>query len=84
MYAELGDWIRRCYDPAGAVAALEAEPQQQQDGSWRAELRLSAATAVDRVVLRENQKYGQRVRQYQVEYQAPGSPEWMPFSNGTR
>ena len=44
-------------------------------------LTLAAPTSVDRVVLREDQQFGQRIRSYSVAVMVAG--QWQPFMDGT-
>ena len=44
-------------------------------------LTLSGGEEVDRVVIREDQKFGQRIRAWKVEAEVGGV--WKPFGNGT-
>jgi hypothetical protein len=78
-YAEFGTWMRACYDtplasgvPGTALAFT---------------LTLSAAggapVVTDRVMLREDLRFGQNVNGYLVEYDAGGGGGWQWFGNGT-
>ena len=72
-YTEFGSWIRGCYGEGKAVAEASGS-----GGSFTATL--ATATAVDRVVMREDQAVGQRIRSYTVEARVNGA--WVPFSTG--
>ena len=69
-YTEFGDWIRACYDtPVGSTSGKGASFVVQFN-----------TTKIDRVVMREDQSQGQRVRAYTVEAQVDGV--WMPLVTG--
>lgn len=56
-YKQFGDWIRKCY----------GSPVGQEHGTgyhilWRTE----KPVVIDRVAIQENQRFGQRVRKYEV------------------
>eukprot|EP00933_Yihiella_yeosuensis_P015403 TRINITY_DN13443_c0_g1_i1.p1 TRINITY_DN13443_c0_g1~~TRINITY_DN13443_c0_g1_i1.p1 ORF type:complete len:477 (+),score=78.65 TRINITY_DN13443_c0_g1_i1:62-1492(+) len=71
-YKEFGDWIRTCYGtPVAETAGTET----------LIELRLPAdSPQIDRVMIREDLTKGQRVRNFQVEYEHNG--KWVVFSKG--
>ena len=72
-YKEFGDWVRSCYgSPVAETAGNGAVFHLPVP---------SAGATIDRVVIRENQKFGQRIRAWHVEAQVGGS--WQPFGNGT-
>ena len=71
-YKEFGDWVRSCYgSPVAETAGNGAVFNLSVP---------SAGATIDRVVIRENQKFGQRIRGWHVEAQVGGS--WQPFGNG--
>jgi len=73
-YKEFGDWIRKCY----------GTPLAKTDGvGYQFKLNLNKPTTVDRVVIQEDQKYGQRIRSYSVEYKLGVNENWTLFTNGT-
>ena len=72
-YTELGNWIRGCYGEGKALAETDG-----RGGSFS--IALPTAAKVDRVVLREDQAQGQRIRSYTVEAFVNGA--WAPFSHG--
>eukprot|EP00041_Stephanoeca_diplocostata_P020989 m.480671 g.480671 ORF g.480671 m.480671 type:complete len:634 (-) comp21709_c0_seq4:260-2161(-) len=76
-YGEFGDWIRTCYGtPVGSFVGSAT-------GSVFT-INLTSAQSVDRVVIRENQAHGQRIRAYMVEYSGTGAADdWKTFSTGT-
>jgi hypothetical protein len=61
LYKKLGDWIKTCYGtPVASSAVVKAE------GSiWTVEID-TGTTAVDRVMIQENQTLGQRILSYRV------------------
>lgn len=73
LYAQFGSWIRECYGNATATGEL--------DGSGSTVLEIQVNTAVDRVVLQEDQSEGQRVLQYQVTLVQKGGDQSV-FSQG--
>lgn len=86
LYATLGGWIRSCY--GSPVAEKSSKPPTEElwisSGSpnvWSLELDLGAAV-VDRVVIREDQAYGQRILAYKV-YAIASDGTKSSFSNGT-
>ena len=74
-YAEFGQWLRGCYGTAIATA----QGTVAQGGTLL--LKLAHSTAVDRVVVQEDQRGGQRIRAYTVEVQGAGG--WEKGSAGT-
>lgn len=63
-YKEFGDWIRACYDePLASRQGVISGPGQVL------ELRLppGGGQAFDRVLIREDQSHGQRIREYAIE-----------------
>lgn len=74
-YAELGQWIRDCY------GTPVAEAQFGYNSTAIYTLSLPIGQTIDRVVLREDQKFGQRIRAWKVEAEIQG--EWHLFGNGT-
>lgn len=85
LYGQFGGWISSCYGTpiASARLAPPADPwaPAARPGGWTLRLDLGGAS-VDRVVLREDQSFGQRVLAYAVR--AVGADgRAAPFSNGT-
>ena len=76
-YARFGAWIKACY---GAPLATATPPP----GAMSVVLPLpGGAAAVDRVVMREDQRRGQAVNGFTVEYSALGAGgPWLPFGAG--
>jgi len=73
-YKEFGDWIRSCYgNPLGKTDGTGVEYI----------IEFTSSVVIDRVVIQEDQRHGQRVREYFVEYMGIESEDWLPFSNGT-
>lgn len=73
-YKALGSWIRSCYgDPIATAAA----------NSSTITLGPFAATTVDRFMVREDQRFGQRVREYTIEIMPAGSSTYEVFSKGS-
>jgi len=73
-YSELGQWIRNCYN----------SPIDSASGNGTSFiLTFSQSLKVDRVVIQEDQNYGQRIRAYQVETSTTIGGSWSSFSNGT-
>ena len=67
LYAEFGDWIKKCYGKpvvGGSVLAKSA-------AIWSVEID-TGTTAVDRIVIQENQTLGQRILRYRVIEVASG------------
>ena len=75
-YAGLGNWIRSCY--GSPLAAGQLVPGETTVLVPLAE----GASAVDRVMLVEDQTQGQRIYSYAVEALLADSQEWVPFSQG--
>jgi hypothetical protein len=81
QYAAFGNWIRSCYGnpvatmsgPAGATT-LTLQPLNPSSPS--------APVSVDRVMIREDQSFGQAVLSYRVDYQASAGGAWQNFSSG--
>lgn len=77
-YAELGQWISECYDTPVASTRV-----QLPGSNGRVELSLAGGgQVVDRVMLREDQSRGQRVRQFVVDGRVAGHG-WARLANGT-
>ncbi len=74
-YREFGDWIRSCYGTPVATTSGNGTVFQLNLTSYM--------PAVDRIQIRENQAYGQRIRAYYVEYLAAGHVEWVHWFQGT-
>eukprot|EP01079_Euglenida_sp_SAG-EU17-18_P002554 gene2554-73_t len=74
-YREFGGLIRSCYG-----SALASSP-------WTMGLSVTLAVdppaSIDRVALMEDISRGQRVTEWSVEAQAPGSSTWAPFTSGS-
>jgi len=75
-YKELGEWIRSCYGSpvvqiTPAISAVNASVE------------VAVGAMIDRVILREDQSMGQRVRGYVVEVMAKGSSEWAVMAEGS-
>jgi len=78
-YKQLGDFIRSCYGspPQGGISVDNAAGQEFF-------LNFTIPTPVDRVVIQENQKYGQSIRKYFVMSKFDSSSDqWEVVSNGT-
>lgn len=69
-YKEFGDWIRSCY----------GSPLARSTTTHIAGLN---GSLVDRVVIQEDQRFGQRIRYYHIDYLSTITQEWQPFSDGT-
>ena len=78
-YAEFGAWMRACYDAPLASGAPGA--------ALTFVLPLAAAggapVETDRVMLREDLRFGQNVNGYAVEFDGGAGGGWQPFVNGT-
>lgn len=71
-YKEFGDWIRSCY----------GRPLASTQGvGFSFVIALPAPTAVDRIVIQEDQAYGELVRAYSVAALVDGS--WQDVSSGS-
>eukprot|EP00933_Yihiella_yeosuensis_P015404 TRINITY_DN13443_c0_g2_i1.p1 TRINITY_DN13443_c0_g2~~TRINITY_DN13443_c0_g2_i1.p1 ORF type:complete len:486 (+),score=82.37 TRINITY_DN13443_c0_g2_i1:23-1459(+) len=74
-YKEFGDWIRKCYsapiaETAGSETLIELHLPEN-------------SPPIDRVMIREDLTKGQRVRDFQVEYQSDDEAgKWKTFSEG--
>ena len=76
-YAQLGGFIRACYD-----VPLPGRLSHPSSSLWIAAF--PVPTTVDRVQLMEDQTAGQVVRAYTVEALMEGAPShWVQVSNGT-
>jgi hypothetical protein len=80
QYAAFGNWIRSCYGTPLANASLAA-------GGTVLVLTLnpsspSTPVTFDRVMIQEDQAYGQNVAGYTVEYQATSGGSWLPLASG--
>ena len=73
-YAELGEWIRKCYGKSVAGVSNVTESVVT--------VTLAAPAAVDRVMVREDLRYGQAIREFAVEVQLSGSTAWEAFGSG--
>ncbi|KFY38444.1 hypothetical protein V495_06565 [Pseudogymnoascus sp. VKM F-4514 (FW-929)] len=86
-YKQLGDFIRSCYDKP--IAPKETKPENDEAGSYS--LAFDVPTAIDRIVLMEDQTNGQVIRSYQVHAKIVDAQEangtlnvpWTLVSNGT-
>eukprot|EP00164_Ancoracysta_twista_P010303 GFYU01015487.1.p1 GENE.GFYU01015487.1~~GFYU01015487.1.p1 ORF type:complete len:485 (+),score=121.52 GFYU01015487.1:40-1494(+) len=75
-YKEFGDWVRECY----------GHPIKATSGSSSVlTLSLEQHDSFDRVVVQEDQKDGQVIREYKLEYtaDATGSSEWKLLATGS-
>jgi alpha-L-fucosidase len=72
-YQEFGTWIRGCY----------GKPLVETSGNTTTlELSLPAGASVDRVVIQEDQRQGQRIRTWTLEQQASDG-SWEELTAGT-
>lgn len=86
-YKQLGDFIRSCYEKP--IAPKETKPENDEAGSYS--LAFDVPTAIDRIVLMEDQTNGQVIRSYQVHAKIVDAQEangtlnvpWTLVSNGT-
>jgi alpha-L-fucosidase len=74
LYKRFGDWIRECYGTPLASAQLNGSA-----GSYDLEIVIPISTPADRIVLREDQRQGERILSYRVVVVATGAV----FSSGT-
>ena len=75
-YKEFGDWIRSCYGaPLASTSGSGTEFTVYLD---------AASPPIDRYMIQEDQSFGQRIREYIVEYQMPERTGWIHWYNGTR
>lgn len=65
-YRELGAWIKNCYGTPLAQLASYAAPKPVS-GVYTFTLPVEAKGTIDRVVLREDQSQGQRIRTWTLE-----------------
>jgi len=73
-YSDFGNWIRSCY----------GTPLASTSGNGSSLiLTLPSPLKVDRIILQENQAYGQRIRAYTVEMAASEGGTWSSFTQGT-
>lgn len=76
QYQALGNWIRTCYgSPVAATSGVNVTTLTLSLGA--------TAPAVDRVIIQEDQTFGQRVRAYAIDFLPQGSSTWEPFSTGS-
>jgi hypothetical protein len=66
LYAQLGDWIRKCYGTPVAVSAAGTAGVVLSKGAPFVLIIDVGATKIDRVVIQENQSQGQRILSYRV------------------
>jgi len=71
-YLEFGNWIKNCY----------GTPVASTSGNGTS-FTITLNALVDRVVLQENQQYGQRVRNYTVSMMVQEGGQFIGFSAGT-
>jgi len=88
IYRALGGWIRSCYGKSNVVSSVEnatAKAMPAKDCPAGAKCLLLGGSGlgakVDRVVLREDQRYGQNILSYSVEQHVKA--KWQPIANGT-
>eukprot|EP00042_Codosiga_hollandica_P045508 m.464191 g.464191 ORF g.464191 m.464191 type:complete len:460 (+) comp57045_c1_seq14:106-1485(+) len=74
-YQGFGDWIRGCY----------GTPVANTSGNGTSfTLNLEGSTAaLDRIMIKEDQFYGQRIRQYAVQYLLAGQTSWTAWFSGS-
>ena len=77
LYKAFGDWRRSCYGTPVASGALNHTGAGAAAAPYS--LEVTAPTTVDRVVLAEDQRHGQRILQYRVTVKETGAV----FANGT-
>jgi hexosaminidase len=70
LYDRLGTWIKNCYDKPVASTSLDQPAHSiwkpvTREKSWTLDLDASN-TAVDRIMIQEDQTYGQRILAYEV------------------
>jgi alpha-L-fucosidase len=75
-YKEFGDWIKSCYK-------RPVENQSVHGDGKSFLIKYQVPSAVDRIVVEEDQTEGQKVRKYLVEGIVNGSQQWIQLSNGT-
>lgn len=86
-YKQLGDFISSCYDKP--IAPKDTKPEHGEASTYS--LRFEVPTAIDRIVLMEDQTNGQVIRSYQVHAKIVDAQEangtlnvpWTLVSNGT-
>jgi alpha-L-fucosidase len=74
MYAQFGTWIRSCYGTPVVATSGNATTLT---------LTLNGATTVDRVIIQENIRLGQRVRAFSVDVLPKSTGTWQNFLQGT-
>eukprot|EP01052_Picozoa_sp_SAG31_P016445 SAG31_NODE_1091_length_9958_cov_10.108429_1_plen_200_part_00 len=72
LYSTFGDWIRACYGKPVASGSLKA-PASGLSTAGAYSLKITAATPVDRIVLQEDQREGERILSYRVVVNATGA-----------
>ena len=77
LYKQFGDWIRSCYSTP--VASGELNGTSANAAAYSLEITIPATTPIDRVVLQEDQREGQRILSYKVVDVATGAV----FAKGT-
>jgi alpha-L-fucosidase len=76
-YKQLGDFIRSCYTE-NMRPSINSTCSQSQ-----CFLLFDRPTTIDRLVLREDQQYGQLIRAYQIDIQIKTGDPWLFLLNGT-
>ena len=84
-YQAFGGWIHACYGgpPTFAGRALANASASVASAAQTVSLVTeSRLVDIDRVMLQEDQAFGQRIRAWRVEVRAGASGGWAPFAQG--
>ena len=79
LYKRFGAWIRSCYGSAVASGSLNGTAAVGTAAGYELEITVPASTPIDRVILQEDQRQGQRILSYRVVEPTTG----VVFSKGT-
>ena len=77
LYARFGEWIRQCYETTLGKAATQMKGQIES-----ATVEVPAGAVFDRVMLQEDQRQGQLIRGWVVEWSEDGGGTWREFAKG--
>ena len=79
LYKRFGAWIRSCYGSAVASGSLNGTAVAGTAAGYDLEITVPTSSPIDRVVLQEDQRQGQRILSYRVVEATTG----VVFSKGT-
>eukprot|EP00939_MAST-03C_sp_MAST-3C-sp1_P000548 g548.t1 len=81
-YREFGDWIRSCYGNPVANASTLAPSGPSKDGSWSWIAYPKTEHTIDRISIREDLRFGQRVQSFEVSATLDNGT-FVSLTNGT-